>query len=121
MFARLPAALAVVHLLLLHTTSASTSHPRNSRTSADYTDATLFQTTILNMTNAYRAQHNASRLTWNTTLAAYATAWSEKCVFAHSGGPSGENLAAGYPGAGPSVAAWGDERAEYDFRKGGFR
>ncbi|XMA14312.1 hypothetical protein WAI453_007103 [Rhynchosporium graminicola] len=37
-----------------------------------------------------------------------------------AGGPTGENLAAGYPNATASVDAWGLERKDYDFKKPGF-
>jgi hypothetical protein len=36
------------------------------------------------------------------------------------GGPSGENLAAGYANATAAVNAWGHERVDYDFKKGEF-
>lgn len=36
------------------------------------------------------------------------------------GGPTGENLAAGYPNATSSIDAWGTERDEYDFNKAEF-
>ena len=36
------------------------------------------------------------------------------------GGPSGENLAAGYANASATVSAWGDERSSYSFAKQGF-
>lgn len=36
------------------------------------------------------------------------------------GGPTGENLAAGYPNATASIDAWGTERDEYDFKKAEF-
>lgn len=76
--------------------------------------------TILNVTNLYRQQHNASQLSWNESLAEYAKDWSEDCKFEHSGGPLGENLASGYPNVTASVEAWGNERKDYDFKKGEF-
>ncbi|KAL7272546.1 hypothetical protein RUND412_004645 [Rhizina undulata] len=54
-------------------------------------------------------------VTWNDTLASYAGAHSKKCVFKHSGGPYGENLAAGYPSAATSAEAWGDEGRMYSY------
>ena len=84
MLTRLPATLL---LLLFHTqsTSAFSLHiPREDQVSADYTDDSLFQETILNVTNTYRKQHNATALRWNDTLAEYAEEWSEKCEFEHS-------------------------------------
>jgi hypothetical protein len=37
------------------------------------------------------------------------------------GGPTGENLASGYPNVSASVIAWGHERVDYDFDAGEFR
>jgi len=91
-----------------------------SSTSKEYSDASDFQKAILNSTNTYRAQHNASALSWNTSLADFAENWGKACVFQHSGGPSGENLASGYPNATASIEAWGNERDHYDFSAGKF-
>ncbi|KAF2810291.1 PR-1-like protein, partial [Mytilinidion resinicola] len=85
-----------------------------------YSDANDFKKAVLNSTNTYRAQHNASALTWNNSLATFAAKWGGACVFEHSGGPSGENLASGYPNATASIEAWGNERAHYDFGKAQF-
>jgi hypothetical protein len=41
-------------------------------------------------------------------------------VFKHSGGPTGENLAAGYANATASVDGWGTERESYDWSNPGF-
>ncbi|KAH7308039.1 CAP domain-containing protein [Stachybotrys elegans] len=81
----------------------------------------LFTSAVLNSTNTYRAEHNASDVTWNETLARFASAHLDDddggggCDFEHSGGPYGENLAIGYPNVTASVEAWGDERGGYDF------
>ncbi|KAJ4987798.1 Repressed by EFG1 protein 1 [Stagonosporopsis vannaccii] len=93
---------------------------QNPPISTQYTDDTDFQRAILNSTNLYRRQHNATELSWNTSLAELARDWSDGCEFEHSGGPAGENLAAGYPNATAAVEAWGDERGEYDFGEGEF-
>ncbi|KAF2788377.1 PR-1-like protein [Melanomma pulvis-pyrius CBS 109.77] len=87
---------------------------------AEYTDASAFKDAVLNGTNTYRRQHNATGLVWNSTLEAFAEAWGDDCRFGHSGGPYGENLASGYPNASASIVAWGHEREEYDFNKGDF-
>ncbi|KAJ4337653.1 hypothetical protein N0V95_008282 [Ascochyta clinopodiicola] len=105
--------LAVSHALAQSTQDATT-------VSAEYTNDDTFQKAVLNTTNLYRRQHDAVELGWNETLAEAAGKWSEKCGFEHSGGPSGENLAAGYPNATAAIEAWGDERKEYDFKKGDF-
>jgi len=56
-------------------------------------------------------------LIWNTTLEAYAQSISDRCVFAHSGGPYGENLAAG-SGTGytpaDAITDWDNEESSYD-------
>lgn len=69
----------------------------------------------LNSTNAFRSQHNANPLTWNTSLADAASSWASKCQWKHSGGPTGENLAIGYPDMTAAIDAWGNERSMYDF------
>lgn len=87
-----------------------------------YKDTKVFTSAILNSTNFYRAEHNASDLAWNKTLATFADKYLDEveCDFKHSGGPYGENLAQGYPTAAQGVEGWGDERNEYDFKKGEF-
>ncbi|CEJ93167.1 hypothetical protein VHEMI08776 [[Torrubiella] hemipterigena] len=87
-----------------------------------YSNIPLFTAAILNSTNTYRSQHNASSVIWNNTLALYASEYLTKvqCVFEHSGGPYGENIAIGYGTATRAVEAWGDERVDYDFDKGEF-
>lgn len=99
---------------------AAPQSSQDSSISAEYTSDSDFQQTILDVTNLYRRQHNASQLSWNNTLAEYAKDWSEDCKFKHSGGPSGENLASGYPNVTASVEVWGNERDDYDFKKGEF-
>ena len=54
------------------------------KASEDYTKDDLFKATILNVTNTYRKQHNATALKWNDTLADFAEDWSKKCDFEHS-------------------------------------
>lgn len=109
--------------VLVFSTSLVLAAPQSSQetsVSAEYTSDSTFQAAILDVTNLYRRQHNASQLSWNASLAEYAKDWSEDCKFKHSGGSSGENLASGYPNVTASVEAWGDEREEYDFDKGDF-
>ncbi|KAG6119064.1 hypothetical protein E4U13_008029 [Claviceps humidiphila] len=86
-------------------------------------DPALFTSAILNSTNVYRQAHNASEVAWNQTLADYATdylASNSGCLFAHSGGPYGENLAEGYPNATAAVEAWAAEESSYDYGKAEF-
>ena len=78
--------------------------------------------------NSFRAKHCAPPLTWSTKLAAYAQHWADTlrakgCVFGHSGGPYGENLAAGTQGVldpAGTVAYWYSEIKAYHFPDGGF-
>lgn len=73
--------------------------------------------------NRYRAKHCAAPLAWSSALAADAQAWADTlkakgCMFGHSGGKHGENLAAGTTGALPPeevVRMWYDEVKLYDF------
>lgn len=82
---------------------------------AQYTDSLTFRTSILNSTNFYRYEHSASYLYWNTTLADYAQSYAEECLWQHSHGAYGENLARGYANVTAAVEAWGDERSMYNF------
>lgn len=81
---------------------------------------TKFASAVLSASNLYRREHNASALRWNVSLESYAVGYlrANDCVFEHSGGPYGENLAIGYENATASVEAWGDERVDYDFEDG---
>ncbi|CCM00951.1 uncharacterized protein FIBRA_02998 [Fibroporia radiculosa] len=66
--------------------------------------------------NTVRAQHGATPLTWNYTLAAAAQEWADGCVFDHSGGTL-ENLAAGTGssyGISAAISSWTNEVSEYD-------
>ena len=90
--------------------TASTSAPSESYT----TGPALIEST-LNSTNHFRDQHNATPLTWNTSLADAASSWASRCQWRHSRGPTGENLALGYPDMSTAIDAWGNERAQYDF------
>jgi hypothetical protein len=49
-----------------------------------YEDDDTFQKQILDTTNMFRAQHNASALGWNDTLQDAAEEWVEGCEFEHS-------------------------------------
>ncbi|KAJ5115323.1 hypothetical protein NUU61_001082 [Penicillium alfredii] len=84
---------------------------------ASYTSLDDFKDTVLQVSNDYRNAHDASPLVWNETLVEYSRDWAEACIWKHSNGPYGENLAYGYSNASAAVAAWGDERTQYDFGK----
>jgi uncharacterized protein YkwD len=99
------------------TTIVVGAQPTNS---PSYVSDDDFQSAVLNSTNFYRSQHNATAVTWNDTLADFASDYVDDCKFAHSGGPYGENLAEGYANATASIEAWGDEGKDYDFSAGDF-
>lgn len=102
------------------TVTAPVSIPSNE---PQWKDSSDFRSAVLNSTNFYRGEHNASDVTWNKTLAAYADDYLEDnddCDFEHSGGAYGENLAMGYPNVTASVEGWGNERKDYNFKKGKF-
>ncbi|KAK0534255.1 F-box protein: endocytic membrane traffic, recycling ReCYcling 1 [Tilletia horrida] len=78
---------------------------------------------VLDAHNNYRVKHGAPSLTWNATLAQYALNWASKCIWAHSGGPYGENGAAsvGMPMTMATAAdMWYGEMAQYNFSAPGF-
>ncbi|KAK7968079.1 uncharacterized protein PG986_002356 [Apiospora aurea] len=131
-------------------TSGPSEAAATASAAAEFTSADLFTSAILNSTNAYRDQHNASHLVWNRTLEDFANRYlgqvvsrslssqsdsnssttldskdslsrrGGRCDFKHSGGPYGENLALGCSNATSCVEAWGNERRDYDFGKGDF-
>jgi len=89
-------------------------------------DATAQQ--FVDAHNRVRERHCAAPLEWSQKLAQLAQKWANHlrdagCVFGHSGGDTGENLAAGTIGAldaAGSVAMWADEEKLYRFPNGGF-
>ena len=99
------------------TTTADVATPTSN---TSYTSPTTFINTLLAAHNLYRHQHNASDLSWNLTLADIGAKHSAPCVFAHSHGSTGENLAAGYANTTAAVDAWGDEGKNYNFGQGTF-
>ena len=103
---------------IVSTITVSGSSPSaTASASSSFTNANDLQASILNSTNVYRYEHNATALTWNASLATTAKNWASNCVWKHSGGPDGENLAEGFGNATAAVDAWGDERAQYNFKK----
>lgn len=85
--------------------------------SPQYTEDLTLRTSVLNSTNLFRFQHNATYLSWNESLATYAANYSSQCIWAHSRSPQGygENLARGYPDVTSAIDAWGYERDLYTF------
>ncbi|OAL28385.1 hypothetical protein AYO20_09502 [Fonsecaea nubica] len=107
-----PATVTVVGTTITQTFTAAAS---TTPLSPQYTDSLTFRESILNSTNFFRYEHSAGYIYWNETLASYAQSYSEGCVWTHSHGPYGENLARGYPDVISAVDAWGNERALYNF------
>ncbi|EED18728.1 extracellular SCP domain protein Pry1, putative [Talaromyces stipitatus ATCC 10500] len=91
--------------------------PSAAPVSPSYTNPELFEYDILNQTNYYRRQHNATGVIWNDTLATYAKQWAKPCNWKHSGGPYGENLAEGYSNVTAAVDAWAIESKKYDYNR----
>ncbi|KUI53622.1 Cell wall protein PRY3 [Cytospora mali] len=143
---QLPATLLGLLLVALYPTSSTaspapspvqvhvvtiTAAPTIPSTVPQFTDTALFTSAILNSTNFYRKEHNATAVSWNHTLAEYASSYlssmgsqspdsGSECDFEHSGGPYGENLAIGCNEVTGCVELWGDEREEYNFNDPGF-
>lgn len=106
-----------VHTITETATGAASA---SATSSSQFTSDSEFEQAMLQAHNFYRKEHNASNLVWNDTSAEYAQNWAGDCEFKHSGGPTGENLAAGYANGSASVDAWGLEREHYNFNKPGF-
>ncbi|RYP44534.1 hypothetical protein DL769_011506 [Monosporascus sp. CRB-8-3] len=82
----------------------------------EFVNRDAFTSAILNSTNSYRGEHDASEVRWNKTLEEFASNYLDStCEFRHSGGPYGENLAIGCSNVTSCVEAWGNERDIYDF------
>ncbi|KAJ3801946.1 CAP domain-containing protein [Lentinula aff. detonsa] len=78
--------------------SMSASLPSSSPSTSSISGATQsFVQATLNSHNIARAQYGASPLTWNSNLYPGTQQWANACVFQHSGGNYGENLAAAAP------------------------
>ncbi|CAK7231600.1 hypothetical protein SBRCBS47491_007988 [Sporothrix bragantina] len=89
----------------------------------EYVSDKIFTSAILNSTNFFRSEHNATAIVWNATIARFADEYltnDTDCTFAHSGGPYGENIAVGYQSVQSAVDAWGNERSEYNYNSPGF-
>ncbi|KAK8064248.1 hypothetical protein PG996_008900 [Apiospora saccharicola] len=73
-----------------------------SADAAEFTSASLFTSAILNSTNTYRDQHNASHLVWNRTLEAFANRYLGQVVSRSL--PLSSNLASDSSSSSSSVA-----------------
>ncbi|MCJ1441748.1 MAG: hypothetical protein MMC23_002240 [Stictis urceolatum] len=119
MHASLLSLLPLLSLLCIRALAADVSVvtvPATLPTNApSYVDDSSFKSAILNSTNFFRKEHNATALKWNTSLTDFASNHDENC-----GGPDGENLAEGYANVTSAVDAWGNERSKYNFKSGSF-
>lgn len=99
------------------TTSASAA--ASSSSSSGLSD---MAESLLNVHNTDRSAHSAPSMTWNDTLAEYAQTYldNQNCVFAHSGGPYGENIALGFSSVADAADAWYDEYKLYNYAAGEF-
>lgn len=103
------------------TTVAPTTTTEAAATTAAATLGS-FEQGIVDYHNQVRAQHGAPAMVWNSTIAQFASDYlaSDNCVFKHSGGPYGENIAMGYSDTLSAMEAWYDEYTLYDYAAGQF-
>lgn len=108
------------------TSSSSTTSTVSSTGTASTSTLNSFESEILEEHNAKRALHGANPLVWDPVLAQYAADYAatsfscDRVRLIHSGGPYGENLAAGYVGGKEPVDAWYDEIKDYDYSDPGY-
>lgn len=104
--------------------ATTTAAAPTTTTEAASTEAALgsFEQGIVDYHNQVRAEHGAPAMVWNSTIAQFASDYlsSDNCVFKHSGGPYGENIAMGYPDVHGAMEAWYDEYSDYDYSAGQF-
>ena len=103
--------------IVVTTVTTAPSQPTNE---PSYVDDGAFRDAVLNSTNLFRNEHNASSLAWNDSLTDFGDDYVDGCQWKHSGGPYGENLAQGYEDVSRAVDGWGNERKDYDFNAGQF-
>lgn len=83
-----------------------TPTPTIASTAPQFINVTAFTSAVLNSTNFFREEFNASSVVWNNTLADFASSYlsamgsldlnnGSECNWSHSGGPYGENIALG--------------------------
>ncbi|KAJ3882027.1 CAP domain-containing protein [Lentinula edodes] len=100
-------------------TTSTSSLTSPSLTASATSGATVeFIQSTLNSHNSARAQYGASSLTWNSNLYPATQQWASACVFQHSGGNYGENLAAAAPqgiSVQQGVNMWMAEASQYNY------
>lgn len=104
------------------TKSKTTSESKSTDSEFEYDGSYKFNKTFAEIMkedhNQKRSLHGAQKLTWNSTLFDFASAYAQKydCTgkLKHLGGPYGENLAIGYSPTG-AIDAWYDEGKTYQY------
>ncbi|ORX37827.1 CAP domain-containing protein [Kockovaella imperatae] len=79
---------------------------------------------FLNLHNTFRAEYGAGKVTWNTTMAQFAADAANTCNYGHTGGPYGENIAAGVGGGYNITSAfdsWANEASLYNWNSPGYQ
>lgn len=106
---------------------AQASKPKSSATGSSAASASSsapsgLASDIVNYHNKVRALHHVGDVTWSSELADYASNYlsSDNCVFKHSGGEYGENIALGYSSIDEAQDAWYNEEDQYDYAAGQF-
>ncbi|KAM3159917.1 SCP domain-containing protein [Lachancea thermotolerans] len=99
--------------------TSSASSTSSSAAASSTSGSSSFASAILQAHNDKRSLHqDTSSLSWSDELASYAQDYADNydCsgTLTHSGGPYGENLAAGYSDTG-AVDAWYSEIKSYDW------
>lgn len=106
------------------TSSTTPAKTTSSAPAATTTSSGLspFQEDIVNYHNRVRAQHHVGDVTWSDELADFAKNYlaGDNCVFKHSGGPYGENIAIGYATIDDALDAWYNEEDQYNYAAGQF-
>jgi uncharacterized protein YkwD len=58
--------------------------PRADAGTSQFTSDATFKSAMLAETNLFRKQHNATAVTWDSTLASFAQKYIQPCNFEHS-------------------------------------
>ncbi|KAF2755014.1 PR-1-like protein [Pseudovirgaria hyperparasitica] len=77
----------------------SAAAPKPSSAPSPPNEGASYQDKVLYQHNVHRANHSATDLVWNQTLADAANAYAQKCIWGHFTEGYGQNLAASAPDA----------------------
>ncbi|KAK0533214.1 hypothetical protein OC834_002314 [Tilletia horrida] len=104
----------VLSTFLLAVSPATAAEVDDADTSNILVERTAASQEALKAHNAARAKYGVPPLVWDEKLASYAYLKASFCKFQHTGGPYGENLAAGtYLSYASAVQMWMDEAKFY--------